>query len=291
MQQILSRVGATATGTASPSQAPHPPSLHGASEPAAPTGPPSSASSSSSSSSSAPPPASQTHPTPQPHEASSTDPIAAAQAAYAAAYAAGMQAAQAEMQRRLAAEASAAGYRGGEEYNGSPSSAPPSSHFPPPPSVTAFATRGRAPSPRSSFRGGEQESVFSLLVGGGGGGGGSAPRSRSPRGSISDPTSYGLTASPTRYGSPDFTPTLAGSANKPGGVYDRLSTPDYFTGVYRRAWMSGDGRINHYSEAATSPDKRFAGSTNTNSNATFSSIAEFLRPNLRTGRNMVPHKK
>lgn len=48
----------------------------------------------------------------------------------------------------------------------------------------------------------------------------------------------------------DYVPpgaTKAGQANKRGGVFDRLSNPSSFTGVYRRAYHT-DGRINAHSD-------------------------------------------
>merc|ERR1712100_364464 len=41
---------------------------------------------------------------------------------------------------------------------------------------------------------------------------------------------------------PDNAP-LAGEKNKPGGVFDRLSRPENFSGVYRKRF-EGHGRIN-----------------------------------------------
>lgn len=59
-------------------------------------------------------------------------------------------------------------------------------------------------------------------------------------------------------------PTIAGSANRAGGVYDRLSNPSTYTGVYAERFNGGSmgGRINgdtvNYSGASSS----FKGSTN-----------------------------
>lgn len=37
---------------------------------------------------------------------------------------------------------------------------------------------------------------------------------------------------------------IAGSANKPGGVFDRLCDQDSYTGVYAERFKGGGGRIN-----------------------------------------------
>lgn len=80
--------------------------------------------------------------------------------------------------------------------------------------------------------------------------------------------------------------TIAGEANKPGGVYDRLSSPSTFTGVYRRAWFT-DGRMNHFSDTMISGiPSSFEGDTNTGSNETIADIKVLLRPNLRYGQGM-----
>ena len=75
--------------------------------------------------------------------------------------------------------------------------------------------------------------------------------------------------------------TIAGSGNKVGGVYDRLSSPQTFTGVYRRRF-EGDGRINAHTDLTASATQ-FGGSTNTNTNETFHDIKGMLRTNLRSG--------
>ena len=81
-------------------------------------------------------------------------------------------------------------------------------------------------------------------------------------------------------GTPNFTPALAGEANAPGSVYERLANPETFTGVYRRAWL-GDGRMNQYSETGVSlKPSRFVGNTNTRSDETITDIRFLLRPNL-----------
>jgi hypothetical protein len=86
------------------------------------------------------------------------------------------------------------------------------------------------------------------------------------------------------YGEPGFKPTVAGSANRTGGVYDRLSNPENFTGVYRRAWMT-DGRINHFTEVGVSAaPSAFVGNTNTGTNESIKDIRFLLRPNLLYGK-------
>jgi hypothetical protein len=75
--------------------------------------------------------------------------------------------------------------------------------------------------------------------------------------------------------------TVAGSGNKKGGVYDRLSSPQTFTGVYRRRF-EGDGRINAHTDLTASATQ-FSGNTNTNTNETFHGIKNMLRTNLKTG--------
>lgn len=82
----------------------------------------------------------------------------------------------------------------------------------------------------------------------------------------------------------DYSPgnaTVAGSGNKPGGVYDRLSSPQTFTGVYRRRF-EGDGRINSHTDL-TASSTTFAGSTNHGTNETFHDIRGMLRTNLKSG--------
>jgi hypothetical protein len=75
--------------------------------------------------------------------------------------------------------------------------------------------------------------------------------------------------------------TIAGAGNTPGGVYDRLSSPGTYTGVYRRRF-EGDGRINAHTDLTASATQ-FSGSTNTNTNETFHDIKGMLRTNLRSG--------
>lgn len=89
---------------------------------------------------------------------------------------------------------------------------------------------------------------------------------------------------PVQYGTRRYRPTVAGESNKAGGVYDRLSSPSSFTGVYRRAYMS-DGRMNAFSESGVSAmGSKYAGSTNTGSDETIHDIKHLLRPNLKSGK-------
>eukprot|EP00949_MAST-11_sp_MAST-11-sp1_P004249 g4249.t1 len=75
--------------------------------------------------------------------------------------------------------------------------------------------------------------------------------------------------------------TIAGSANKPGGIYDRLSSPQTYTGVYRRRF-EGDGRINAHTDL-TASSTSFKGNTNTRTDETFHDVKGMLRTNLKTG--------
>eukprot|EP00948_MAST-09A_sp_MAST-9A-sp1_P003046 g3046.t1 len=74
--------------------------------------------------------------------------------------------------------------------------------------------------------------------------------------------------------------TLAGEGNKPGGIYDRLSSPASFTGVYKQR-LHGDGRINSHTEL-TARQSKYKGNTNTGTNEIFHDIKGMLRPNLRS---------
>ncbi len=86
------------------------------------------------------------------------------------------------------------------------------------------------------------------------------------------------------YGDDGYQPTLAGQGNKPGGVYDRLSSPASFTGVYKRAYET-DGRINAFADTGVSAKStKYRGSTNTGSNETIHNIKYLLRPNLKSGK-------
>ena len=75
--------------------------------------------------------------------------------------------------------------------------------------------------------------------------------------------------------------TIAGSANIKGGVYDRLSSKQTYTGVYRRRF-DGDGRINAHTDL-TASSTQFKGNTNTRTNENFHSIKGMLRTNLSSG--------
>ena len=75
--------------------------------------------------------------------------------------------------------------------------------------------------------------------------------------------------------------TIAGSANKPGGIYDRLSSPQTYTGVYRRRF-EGDGRINAHTDL-TASSTSFKGNTNTRTDETFHDVKGMLRTNLKSG--------
>ena len=78
--------------------------------------------------------------------------------------------------------------------------------------------------------------------------------------------------------------TYAGSKNKKGGVFSRLSTTENFTGVYKRR-MDGDGRINGHTDQSFFADKGkgYTGSTNQGTDLKINEIGEFMRPNLRDG--------
>ncbi len=123
-----------------------------------------------------------------------------------------------------------------------------------------------------------------------------SPRARSRRASVDDPEAplerdavfRGRVRQERRtstLGSDRFKPTMAGEANRPGGVYDRLSQPSGFTGVYRRAFFT-DGRMNASADTGVSSiPTRFRGSTNAGSNETIHSISVALRPGLRSGKS------
>ena len=78
--------------------------------------------------------------------------------------------------------------------------------------------------------------------------------------------------------------TYAGSANKKGGVYERLATTQDFTGVYRRR-MDGNGRINAHTDQSFFADhgETYTGSTNQGTDTVVREIGHFMRPNLRDG--------
>ena len=84
-------------------------------------------------------------------------------------------------------------------------------------------------------------------------------------------------------GTSAFRASIAGESNAPGSIFDRLSNPESFTGVYRRAWET-DGRINQYTETgATTRPTRFLGHTNTGSDEHIADISVLMRPNLLVG--------
>jgi len=81
-------------------------------------------------------------------------------------------------------------------------------------------------------------------------------------------------------GTAAFQPVLAGEGNAPGSVFERLASPESFTGVYRRAWET-DGRINQYSDTSASlKPSHFEGNTNTGTDEIIADIRTTLRPNL-----------
>jgi len=87
-----------------------------------------------------------------------------------------------------------------------------------------------------------------------------------------------------KLGSSFYTPTLAGEANRPRSVWDRLSQPSSFTGVYKRAYFT-DGRMNAFSDTGASAiPTEFRGDTNTQSNETVHDISVMLRTNLKSGK-------
>ena len=89
-------------------------------------------------------------------------------------------------------------------------------------------------------------------------------------------------------GHPEFRSSIAGEAIEPGSVYDRLTNPHLYTGVYKRAWFS-DGRINHHSDTGMSLRQTgFEGHTNTGTNETIHDIRHTLRTNLAKGKVFKP---
>jgi hypothetical protein len=89
-------------------------------------------------------------------------------------------------------------------------------------------------------------------------------------------------------GHPDFRPVIAGEANAPGSVYERLANPEHFTGVYKRAWFT-DGRMNHFADTGMSlRATSFAGHTNAGSNETIHDIRHTLRTNSAKGKAFKP---
>ena len=68
--------------------------------------------------------------------------------------------------------------------------------------------------------------------------------------------------------------TYAGSANKKGGVYDRLTDTSTYTGVYAQR-QGGDGRINAHSGANTG--RSYQGNTNQGTDMNIRDISSTLR--------------
>ena len=76
---------------------------------------------------------------------------------------------------------------------------------------------------------------------------------------------------------------LAGEANRPGGVYDRLSSTTSYTGVYKRRF-EGDGRIGHHADMhMTAKASSYKGNTNTGTDETIHDISRTFRTNLGVG--------
>ncbi|CAM9648479.1 unnamed protein product [Phaeothamnion confervicola] len=71
--------------------------------------------------------------------------------------------------------------------------------------------------------------------------------------------------------------TIAGSANRKGGVYDRLCNPDTYTGVYAERFNGGamGGRING-DTAAYSAGRGFNGNTNSGGNYIVRDISQIV---------------
>ena len=88
-----------------------------------------------------------------------------------------------------------------------------------------------------------------------------------------------------RGSAPDNAP-IAGEANREGGVYDRLSRPENFSGVYKKRF-EGHGRINSDTQT-TNFATGYKGSTNTGTDETFHDISGMMRTNLaqKGGRMM-----
>jgi hypothetical protein len=71
--------------------------------------------------------------------------------------------------------------------------------------------------------------------------------------------------------------TVAGEANRPGGIYDRLSNVKSFTGVYAKRFeaSSNGGRIN--GDTINARSKGYVGNTNTGTDAKIDDISQILR--------------
>ena len=67
--------------------------------------------------------------------------------------------------------------------------------------------------------------------------------------------------------------TVAGEANKPGGVYDRLSNKKTYTGVYAKRFDGSGGRIN----GDTINGRSYTGDTNGGTDVRVDDISQILR--------------
>lgn len=83
--------------------------------------------------------------------------------------------------------------------------------------------------------------------------------------------------------------TYAGSANKSGGVYDRLSSKESFTGVYAKRFDGSGGRINaEASFGVSAVPTKYKGNTNTGTEEVIHDISKTLRTNISsTGSRMM----
>ena len=71
---------------------------------------------------------------------------------------------------------------------------------------------------------------------------------------------------------------MAGEANAPGSIFERLSAPEHFTGVYRRGYQSPGG--GGYAINAKASPSSFRGHTNAASNEVIHDIRSALRPGV-----------
>ena len=72
--------------------------------------------------------------------------------------------------------------------------------------------------------------------------------------------------------------TVAGEANRQGGVYDRLSSTNTFTGVYAKRFDKSDqagGRIN--ADTINGGSNGYQGDTNAGSDLKVNDISQILR--------------
>ena len=67
--------------------------------------------------------------------------------------------------------------------------------------------------------------------------------------------------------------TIAGEANKAGGVYDRLSNKKTYTGVYAKRFDGSGGRIN----GDTINGRDYSGDTNQGTDVRVDDISQILR--------------